>query len=154
RTMSKLILFVGYFLLSFSAWALVPVEGIIMGEARPEIQTDPLMTVFSDIYDKSKFGENKKVKFYQSTYQSGANLTESCGYLEAPLYATSWQETQAKKSVAATLQYVGLDTAIKGIGAYAKEMDIGPEEFYRLSKNLVKNYCSKNITIFSLRNIE
>lgn len=124
-----------------------------MGEAQPEIQTDPLQTVFSDIYDRSQFGENKKIKLYQSTYQSGINLVESCGYLEAPKYATSWQEKQAKRSMAATLQYIGLDTAIKGIGAYAHKLDITPEAFERLSNNLVNNYCSKNITIFSIRNV-
>src|SRR5690606_5643996 len=55
---------------------------------------------------------------------------------------------------AATLQYIGLDTSIKAIGAYARKLDISNEEFSRLSKNLVKNYCSQNITIFSLKSIE
>lgn len=125
-----------------------------MGEATPEIQTDPLLTVFSDIYDRSQSGENKKVKLYQATYESGTNLTASCSYLEAPTYTTPWQEKQAKRSVAATLQYIGLDTAIKGIGAYAKKLDVSEEDYTRLTKNLMKNYCSKNITVLSLRNIE
>lgn len=151
-----MIKFVGFvlFLISFSAQALVPVEGILMGEAQTEIQTDPLLNVFSDIYDKSKLGENKKVKLYQSTFEGGQLLVESCGYLAPSQYGTPWQEKQAKRSVAATLQYIGIDTSIKAIGAYAKKMEIGEGEFKRLTNNLLKNYCSKNITIFSLRNLE
>lgn len=141
-------------LMTTAAWALVPVEGIILGEADEQIQTDPLISIFSDIYDKSRQGENRKLKLYQSTYESGQNLVESCSYLEAPKYSTPWQEKQARRSIAATLQYIGLDTTIKAIGAYAKKLEVSEEEFNRLSKNLVKNFCSKNVTVFSLRNIE
>lgn len=147
---------VGYLfmLLAFSAHALVPVEGILMGEAQSDIQNDPLSAIFSEIYDKTQFGENKKVKLYHATWESGQNLNESCGYLGTPVYSTVWQEKQAKRSVAATLQYIGLDTSIKAIGAYAKKLDVSYDNFKTLSSNLMKNYCSKNITIFSLKNIE
>lgn len=147
---------VGYLTIFFSltVQALVPVEGILMGEAQNEIQTDPLLRIFSEIYDKSQAGENKKVKLYQATFESGQNLYESCSYLGQPTYSSTWHEKQARRSMAATLQYIGLDTSIKAIGAYAKKMDVGPDQFAKLSKNLVKNYCSKNITIFSIRNIE
>lgn len=147
---------VGYlfFLMTFSVHALVPVEGILMGEAQSDIQNDPLLAIFSEIYDKTQFGENKKLKLYHATYSSGQNLNESCGYLGVPIYSTPWQEKQARRSVAATLQYIGLDTSIKAIGAYAKKMDVTPDNFKTLTNNLLKNYCSKNVTIFSLRNIE
>lgn len=151
--MMKLVGYLTIFV-SLTVQALVPVEGILMGEAQNEIQTDPLLRIFSDIYDKSQSGENKKVKLYQATFESGQNLHESCSYLGQPTYSSTWQEKQARRSMAATLQYIGLDTSIKAIGAYAKKMDVGPEDFERLTKNLVKNYCSKNITIFSIRNIE
>lgn len=147
---------VRYLILAFplSVQALVPVEGILMGEAQTDIQNDPLSALFKDTYDKSQMGENKKIKLYQMSYESGQNLNESCTYLGQPTYSTVWQESQAKRSTAATLQYVGLDTSIKAIGAYAKKLNIEEEDFKRLTKNLVTNYCSKNITIFSLRNIE
>lgn len=147
---------VGYlfFFMTFSVHALVPVEGILMGEAQSDIQNDPLLAIFSEIYDKSQFGENKKLKLYHATYSSGQNLNESCGYLGVPVYSTPWQEKQARRSVAATLQYIGLDTSIKAIGAYAKKLDVTPDNFKTLTNNLIKNYCSKNVTIFSLRNIE
>lgn len=125
-----------------------------MGKAQEDFQTDPLLKIFSDTYDKSKEGENRKLKLYQSTYMSGDALGESCSYLEAPVYSTPWQEKQARRSIAATLQYIGMDTSIKAIGAYAHKMEINEDQFKQLTKNLVRNYCSKNISIFSLRNIE
>lgn len=151
-----MIKFVGYclILVSFSVNALVPVEGILMGEAREDIQTDPLSAIFSDIYDKSREGENKKLKLYHSTFESGHYLNESCSYLGAPVYSTTWQEKQAKRMVAATLQYIGLDTSIKAIGAYARKLEISEDQFRTLKTNLVRNYCSSNVTISSIRNIE
>lgn len=147
---------VGYLFLfySFTTHALVPVEGILMGEAKEEIQSDPLLKIFSDIYDKSQMGQNKKVKLYQATFESGQNLFESCSYLTPTTYSSSWDEKQARRNIAATLQYIGLDTTIKAIGAYAKKMDVNNIDFQRLTKNLVTNYCSKNITVMSIRNIE
>ncbi|MGE3610206.1 MAG: hypothetical protein AB7I27_11505 [Bacteriovoracaceae bacterium] len=126
-----------------------------MGEADSELQTDPLATIFSDIYDTSKQGENKKIKLYARHFKDGIYLNESCTeFTAAPKYATSWQENQAKRSVAATLQYIGLDSSVKAIGAYAKELKLSDEEFEKLSANLVKNYCSKNLSVFSLKQIQ
>jgi hypothetical protein len=146
---------VGYLLfLSSTLYALVPVEGILLGEAVNEFQQDPLNYIFSDIYDKSLEGENKKLRLYQSTYSSGALLKEGCGLYSPPVYATSWMEKQAKRSMVATVQYIGLDTSIKAIGAYAKKFEVSEEAYQKLTNNLVKNYCSKNITVFSLKLIE
>lgn len=125
-----------------------------MGEAQENIQNDPLKAIFSDIYDKSRQGENKKIKLYQATYESGQNLHESCSYLGVPAYASLWQEKQARRSVAATLQYIGLDTTIKAIGAYSRKLDVDAESFRILRTNLVKSYCSKNVTVLSIKNIE
>lgn len=140
--------------MSFSAQAMIPLEGIIMGDAFKDIQRDPLNYVFSDIYDKSKVGENKKLKLYQSTYQSGMGLNESCGLYEQPKYSTSWEEKQAKRSMVATLQYIGLDTSIKAIGAYGAKLNLSEDQYHALTKNIVGNYCSKNVTVFSLKSIE
>ncbi len=142
------------FLISFSAEALVPVEGIILGEALEEYQSDPLRSVFRDIYDTSKMAENKKIKFYFSFYNDGVELENSCSYLKPAKYAWPWDEKQARRSMAATLQYIGLDTTIKAIGAYAQKFKLEEDQFNILKKNLVKNYCSQNMTVFSLKTIE
>lgn len=147
-------LLVGYLLLLSSvAQALVPLEGILMGEAVAEYQQDPLYYIFNDIYDKSKQAENRKLKFYQSTYLGGVYLQETCGMYTPATYSNSWQEKQARRSVASTLQYIGLDTSIKAIGAYAKKLDMTEDQYRTLTTNLVDNYCSKNITIFSLKRV-
>jgi hypothetical protein len=147
-------LFVGYLILfSLSATALVPVEGILFGEAPKEYQQDPLYHIFNDIYDKSVEGENRKVRLYKNTFDSGVLLQESCGMYSQSAYPTSWMEKQAKRSMVASLQYIGLDTSIKAIGAYAKKLEISEESFQKLSQNLVKNYCSKNMSIFSLKKV-
>jgi hypothetical protein len=147
-------LFVGYLVLfSLSATALVPVEGILFGEAPKEYQQDPLYHIFNDIYDKSLEGENRKVRLYKNTFDSGVLLQESCGMYNQSAYPTSWMEKQAKRSMVASLQYIGLDTSIKAIGAYAKKLEISEDSFQKLSQNLVKNYCSKNMSIFSLKKL-
>lgn len=145
----------GYLLFfGLPAFALVPVEGILLGEAVNEYQQDPLNFIFNDIYDKSLVGETTKVRLYQSTLKQGVFLQESCSLYPAPTYATSWQEKQAKRSMVSTVQYIGLDTSIKAIGAYADKLEMNEESYKRLTTNLVKNYCSKNITVFSIKRIE
>ena len=135
------------------SFALVPVEGILLGEAVNEYQADPLYHIFNDIYDKSIIGENKKLHLYQTSIVSGSYLQESCRLYEPPLYPTTWMEKQAKRSVVSTLQYIGLDTSIKAIGAYAKKLEVSEDAFQKLSQNLINNFCSKNITIFSIKKL-
>ena len=56
---------VSYLILFHSqVFALVPVEGILLGEAVSDYQQDPLTFIFSDIYDKSHEGENTKLRLY------------------------------------------------------------------------------------------
>ncbi len=151
----KKIVLVGFMLLTFlsTANALVPVEGILLGSAVEEYQKDPLFRIFNDIYDKTKISENKKLRLYKSTFDSGQYLSEGCGLYAKPLYPTPWMEKQAKRTVVATVQYIGLDTSIKAIGAYAKKLDLTEDEFKNLSTNMVSNFCSKNVTVFSLKKI-
>jgi hypothetical protein len=141
-------------LISSLAHGIVPIEGIILGDANEEIQLDPLKAIFSDIYDKTKYGENKKIRIYQSYYNSGENLSESCSQLSPSKYPSLWRESQAKRSVVSTLQYIGLDTSIKAIGTYARKLGVDEDGFRRLRTSLVTSYCSKNMTIFSLRTVD
>lgn len=137
-----------------NALALVPLEGIILGEAKEEFQNDPLAFVFSDIYDHSQVGETKKMKLYQSTLMSGVKLVESCSHFAPPVYSDVESEKNAKRSIAATLQYIGLDTSIRAIGSYARKFNLDQESFNQLKNNLVVNYCSKNLTVYSLKMVE
>lgn len=152
--MCKSILVGFLFMFSSLTFALVPVEGILMGEAVSEYQNDPLYYIFGDYYDKTQTAENAKLRLYQSAYRSGVHLQESCSLYSVPTYSTVWMEKQAKRSMVGTLQYIGLDISIKAIGAYAKRFELGEEAFKKLSSNLVKNYCSKNITVYSIKRLE
>lgn len=134
-------------------WALVPVEGILRGDAPLHYQQDPLRHIFP-IFEAQKGEEAKKIKFYHHRYTQGEYLNNSCTHYGPMSYGESWREDQARRSVTATLQYIGLDTAIRAVGAYAKELSIDSSSYNNLVDNLVDNYCSKNITIFSLRTVK
>lgn len=136
------------------ACALTPVEGILLGEAVPEIQNDPLSLVFSNIHENSSNDfEYKKIKNYQAVLKAGTYFTEECSILGPVSYSTTWKEQQAKRSVVAALQYIGLDTTIKAIGAYAKTLEVGESEYKTLVDNIMGQYCSENVTVMSLKTI-
>ena len=122
------------------------------GEANLEYQQDPLRFIFPIVgIDHSQ--EAQKVKFYSHRYQMGDELVESCRFYGPITYAESWREDQAKRSVAATLQYLGLDTSIKAIGALARELGVDESGFENLTENVVNQYCSKNLSVFSLKTV-
>ncbi len=149
---------VGYFfvLLTLPAWALVPVEGLLLGEANQDYQNDPLEHIFSDINTTKNISVSDiyRVKYYQHTFQAGLQLAQSCTYLTPTKYGEKWKEVQAKRALVSGLQYIGLDATIKSLGAYANQLNITEDGFKRLTKNLVNNYCSKNLTVYSLKTLE
>ena len=142
------------FLWTAQSFALTPVEGILLGEAAQEVQTDPLSLVFTDMYSTAKDTHYKKIKNYQGSLFSGKFFAESCNILGPSTYSTTWREAQAKRSTVAALQYIGLDTTIKAIGAYAKNLQIGENEYGNLVHNVMKQYCSENVTVMSLKTIK
>lgn len=142
------------FLWNAKSFALTPVEGILLGEADQEVQTDPLSLVFTDMYSTAKDTNYKKIKNYQGRLFSGKFFAESCNILGPSTYSTTWREAQAKRSTVAALQYIGLDTTIKAIGAYAKNLQIGENEYGNLVHNVMKQYCSENVTVMSLKTIK
>jgi hypothetical protein len=134
--------------------ALVPLEGIIMGEPSQEYQQDPLAYIFQQSLDTSQEKENAKLKNYYQFFKAGEGLTEQCRHHSPASYLNPWEEKQARRSVISTFQYIGLDQSIKAIGAYARELNLDAARFQTLKTNLVKNYCSRNITVYSLSYIE
>lgn len=136
------------------AFSLAPVEGILLGEASSDIQNDPLSLVFTNIYQTpSNDIEYKKIKNYQALLTSGTFFSQECSQLGPVSYSTPWKEQQAKRSVTAALQYIGLDRTIKAIGAYAKTLEVGETQYKTLVDNIVGQYCSENVTVMSLKTI-
>ncbi len=150
--MFKLTVAVVYFGLSTSLWALVPVEGLILGEASQDIQEDPLSQIFPD--KPSDEPKDPKLSRYQALYVDGSTLKASCEKYVPLRYGSPNQDTVAKRSITASLQLMGIDLSVKSIGAYARHLNMPEEEYRVLTQNLVKNYCSQNVTVLSLKTIK
>jgi hypothetical protein len=133
--------------------ALVPLEGIVYGDIRDVRQYDPLRGLFNNsiVYQNKNITETEleKIEKYKSLHDQALNLKYSCEQVRFYTYESVWKEALAKRSVAATLQYIGLDITSKAIVKYAKNFNISENEFDNLVNNLVINNCSKNISVFS-----
>lgn len=133
------------------AHALVPLEGIIMGGVKKDLQFDPLTQVMEKTKATTSAESTQQLALYLAQYQEGIDLQNSCQYISQAKYDTSWKEDQAKRAMVATLQYVGLDLAVKSIGAYAKKLEISAESYEKLVNHITGNFCSQNITVYSIK---
>ncbi len=142
-------------LTSLSSFALVPLEGLLYGDVAEIRQNDPLEGVFSSnaIAQPKLLNEQriKSFKEYLGLYQQGKNLKKSCQFSNTFQYATPWKEKTAKRVVASTLQYIGIDQTMKAIVEYVKLLEYSDDQFNKLSTNLLNNTCSKNLTLYSLK---
>ena len=50
-------------------------------------------------------------------------------------------------------QFIGIDLTTRAMGGYAKALDWPREQFLNFSKNIVGEYCSPNISLFSRREL-
>ena len=148
----KLLLVICFLFYSIPTWSLVPLEGIIFGDVRNFEQYDPFVGMLSYNYSVSKNNENdvEKMKFYQALYKQGYELESSCRNTERLRYSNSWYKFVAAKSVAATLQYIGIDITVRAIAAYAKKLELNEEQYSNLVHNLTTNSCSQNISVYSI----
>lgn len=145
--MKKIYWFLSLFI-SLNAWALIPIEGLILGDVKDIRQFDPLEGLLT-IMPVSLSSEESRLKEYYGLYREGKNLTLSCDSRGISRYQSSSQKEQALSSVASTLQYVGLDVTVKAIADYAKLLNVSKTDYEILSDNLVNNYCSENLTVYS-----
>lgn len=140
------------------AHALVPVESLVLGnfsENYSEYESDPLNYVYArDLVNKS---ENKKYKeslaVYRGFYEEGKNTINYCALGNEIRYQTNWQKVQAKRSMMALIQYIGIDLSVRAIPKYAKALEFTREEYSNMVTGLVGNFCSSNISIISKREL-
>lgn len=145
------IFFLSMFFLIGKGHALIPIEGIIYGEVRDIKQYDPFVGMLTSNYlltDKNSSEENK-LTYYTALYKQGYNLQNSCDQVDRIKYSNFWKEDTAKRSFAATLQYLGLDISVRSIANYAKKLGVTKEKYDLLYTNLVQNTCSQNLTVYS-----
>ncbi len=145
---------VGYLLLILLptlAHALVPLEGIVLGGVKKDLQFDPLTLIMQPPKALDNSEATQQLALYLAQYQEGRNLEETCQFITPSKYERSWKEDQARRSVVATLQYIGLDTTIRAIGAYARKLEMEQEQYTKLVDHLVGNNCSQNLTVYSVK---
>jgi len=142
-----------FLVLITEAYALVPIEGLIFGNVSNINQYDPFegMLNFNKTYQQSDRAEYIKLKLYQGILKEGESLVNSCEFSERLNYSSEWTKLSAAKSVASTLQYIGLGLTVKAIGAYSKKIQMSDEEYDSLVNNLISNTCSQNLSVYSLK---
>lgn len=145
-------------LLSSSSHALVPLESILLGDFSKRYakeSEDPFDYLYRKKGELEGTKANKRqLTIYRGFYEEGKNLQNSCKNSDKISYATTWQKDQVRRSLLATLQYIGLDISIRAIPQYAKYFEFSRDEYINLVDNLVGNYCSKNISIISLKQLK
>jgi hypothetical protein len=137
-----------------TSFALVPLEGIIFGGVQDIQQYDPFTGVLSFDYTKENKSDNfesQKIQHYYALYKQGTNLKNQCEKDPKTNYADKWQMAIATRSIAATLQYIGLDLSLKAIAKYAKKLEYTKDQYSTLTKNLIHTTCTKNLSVYSLK---
>ncbi|MBL7665697.1 MAG: hypothetical protein JNM93_11240 [Bacteriovoracaceae bacterium] len=145
--------FLLFILFGQQAFGLTPLEGVILGKIQQDDQFDPMKTVFErKSQNKDVTDSELMLRNYLAFYQSGENLKNSCDKYTTPFrYASPWLQSQAEQTVLATLQYMALDLQVRAIAKYAKHLEYTSSDYNRLVDNIIQGYCSKNLTVYSLK---
>ena len=135
-----------------NAFGLIPIEGSIFGQVNEQLQQDPLTGLLSyDFQSTDKSDKDALLRNTYALYQNGEKLKNKCDLDFRLNYSNRWQENSAKRSVVATLQYYGIDIALKSIAARSKLLGFGEEKYNLLVTNLVNGSCSPNLSVYSLK---
>lgn len=158
RVINSVLFCVIVLLLQSKAFALAPVESLVLGnfsENYSESQTDPLSYVFNrDQGLKNQQDENKRILAqYRGFYEEGKNLLNYCKEERIIKYADEWEKIQAKRSIMALIQYIGLDLVTRALPKYAKQLEYSREDYSNMVEGLVGNYCSANLSVISKKEL-
>jgi hypothetical protein len=93
-------------------------------------------------------------KLFFAHYQEGLALEQSCAYVGEPSYPSVETEAQARRSMVAALQYIGLDLSVKAIGQYARVQQLARPQYETLVSNLMRSSCSPNVSVYGLKLIK
>lgn len=141
------------------AQAIVPLSDIVSGMSRQDVIPDPLEGILSQDYVDVKSGspvmENRTELFkFIGFYREGIALKNKCSATKKMFYKNQWEQEQAKRAILATLQQIGLKITSQAIVQYVKDFEFTDDEFANFSDNLIGNYCSKNITVISHKELK
>jgi hypothetical protein len=145
-------------LFSFQAKAMMPLGKLIYGNVEKDKLYDPL----ENIFEKKHLSVNQnnvnysqlKLYDYLGMFMEGEALKNTCEkQIDNIRYISPWQKDQAVRSSVATFQYITLDVLTRAIAKYAQKLKWRGRDYEALVNNLVNNYCSKNITVYSVKRI-
>lgn len=142
--------------LSGSIYGLIPLDTILLGNIEDKYDVekiDPLDSIFIKNKGKLEAGElnhRKEMALYRGIFEEGQNTVNYCKMAEKIRYGNYWDKSQSKRSIVATLQYVGLDIVTRALASYAKKLDFSEDEYDNLTQNLTQNFCSPNMSIISI----
>lgn len=152
----KLIIYLIWVLISHEVYALVPLESLILGDLSEEYKkeaTDPLNYIFS-FRGKFKVEQKRSLAYFRGFIEEGENLQNLCKVNYEVNYPNQNEKEEVKRSMVSTLQYIGLDILVRALPAYAKFFEFSNKDYENMVNGLVGNYCSKNISIMSLRELK
>lgn len=156
------LLVMSYALWAMPSYALVPLESLLLGDFSnryEEKSTDPLNYVFRSlekVEDKSvsRSEWEKGLYQYRAIIEDGMNWQKSCPVDNKIEYPLPILAENATRSYVATLQYIGLDILSRALPLYAKNFEFNKEEYTNFVDRLIGGFCSKNLTVISLKELK
>lgn len=139
---------------TLNSYALVPLEGIVLGKVKESLQTDPLQNIFLTAPREGNSYEWFHYKNYILHINEAQELERSCNYIGEASYVSPQDEIIARRTMVATLQYIGLDLTVNMIGRYARFLNMPENEYNVLVERLVQSSCSPNLSVYSLKLIK
>lgn len=152
----KVIFYLIFSLLSQDIFGLVPLESLVLGDlsdAYKKEATDPLNYIFT-FRGKFKIEQKRSLAYFRGFIEEGENLQNLCKVNYEINYRNQSEKDTVKRSMASALQYIGLDILVRALPQYAKFFEFSEKEYENLVNGLVGNYCSKNISIISIRELK
>jgi hypothetical protein len=152
----KVIFYLIFSLISQDIFGLVPLESLVLGDlsdAYKKEATDPLNYIFT-FRGKFKIEQKRSLAYFRGFIEEGENLQNLCKVNYEINYRNQSEKDTVKRSMASALQYIGLDILVRALPQYAKFFEFSEKEYENLVNGLVGNYCSKNISIMSIRELK
>ncbi len=152
----KVIFFNIFLLMSPEIFGLVPLESLVLGDLSEDYKkeaTDPLNYIFS-FRGKFKIEQKRSLAYFRGFIEEGENLQNLCKVNYEINYRNQSEKDLVERSMVSTLQYIGLDILVRALPQYAKFFEFSNKEYENLVNGLVGNYCSKNISIMSIRELK
>jgi hypothetical protein len=145
-----------FLLLSQDIFGLVPLESLVLGDlsdAYKKEATDPLNYIFT-FRGKFKIEQKRSLAYFRGFIEEGENLQNLCKVNYEINYRNQSEKDTVERSMVSALQYIGLDILVRALPQYAKFFEFSTKEYGNLVDGLVGNYCSKNISIMSIRELK